>query len=42
MLAAPLGSSLYYGQPGQGVVFVAIDERAKSSAERTLAAMEKG
>ncbi|MDA4135599.1 MAG: GTP-dependent dephospho-CoA kinase family protein [Thaumarchaeota archaeon] len=40
--AAPLGSSLYYGQPGKGVVFVAIDERAKSSAEKTLAAMQKG
>jgi hypothetical protein len=38
--AAPLGSLLCYGQPGIGVVAVVIDERAKSSAGRILAAMK--
>lgn len=38
--AAPLGSLLYYGQPGIGVVTVVIDERAKSSAKRILASMK--
>jgi hypothetical protein len=39
--AAPVGSLLYYGQPGEGVVMVIIDERAKSSVRRTMAAMKK-
>lgn len=37
--AAPIGSSVYYGQPGEGVVMVPVDKRAKSSAARVLAAM---
>jgi uncharacterized protein (UPF0218 family) len=39
--AAPLGSSLYYGQPGEGVVMVRIDEGAKASVKRTLARMKR-
>lgn len=37
--SAPLGSSLYYGQPGVGVVLVEVDERAKASVERRMSAM---
>lgn len=36
---APIGSSLYYGQPGVGVVLVKVDQRAKASVERRMAAM---
>ncbi len=39
--AAPLGSLLYYGQPGEGVVMVVVDERAKLSASGILAGMKK-
>ncbi len=39
--AAPIGSSLYYGQPGEGVVMVTIDERAKSSAKAIFASMKQ-
>jgi len=39
--AAPVGSSLYYGQPGEGVVMVRIDERAKASVRRTYARMKR-
>jgi GTP-dependent dephospho-CoA kinase len=39
--AAPLGSTLLYGQPGIGVVVVSVDERAKASVKRTMAAMWK-
>ena len=39
--AAPLGSALYYGQPGEGVVVVTVDERARASAKRIMAAMKK-
>jgi hypothetical protein len=39
--AAPLGSSLYYGQPGEGVVVVIIDDRAKSSARAMFASMNQ-
>ena len=38
--AAPLGSGVYYGQPGKGVVAVTVDDRAKSSVERMFAAMK--
>ncbi len=37
--SAPLGSSLYYGQPGVGVVLVRVDERAKASVDRRMTAM---
>ena len=37
--AAPVGATIYYGQPGKGVVLVVVDERAKASAERLLASM---
>jgi len=37
--AAPIGSSVYYGQPGTGVVLVTVDERAKSSVGRILTSM---
>lgn len=40
-VAAPIGALLYYGQPGKGVVVVAIDERAKASAERRMSAMRE-
>lgn len=36
---APVGSILLYGQPGVGVVLVAVDTRAKVAAERTMLAM---
>ncbi len=39
MEAAPAESSLYYGQPGEGVVRVVVDGRAKESAARILASM---
>lgn len=39
--AAPTGSSVYYGQPGAGVVLVTVDERAKSSVGRILASMRE-
>ena len=39
--AAPVGSSLYYGQPGEGVVMVLIDEGAKASVKRTYARMKR-
>ena len=39
--AAPLGSSLYYGQPGRGVVHVVVDARAKASAKLMLSSMAK-
>jgi GTP-dependent dephospho-CoA kinase len=39
--AAPLGSILYYGQPGMGVVVVAFDERAKASVQRIMSEMWK-
>lgn len=39
--AAPLGSAIYYGQPGVGVVLVRVDERAKSSVKRILSSMEE-
>jgi GTP-dependent dephospho-CoA kinase len=39
--AAPIGSSVYYGQPGVGVVLVTVDERAKSSVGRILTSMRK-
>ena len=38
--AAPPGASLYYGQPGEGVVMVLVDERARSSAKAIIAAMK--
>jgi uncharacterized protein (UPF0218 family) len=37
--AAPLGASVYYGQPGVGVVVVPVDERSKASVRKTMAAM---
>jgi uncharacterized protein (UPF0218 family) len=37
--AAPTGASLYYGQPGDGVVMVMVDERARSSAKSIIALM---
>ncbi len=40
ILAAPMGATVYYGQPGEGVVLVHVDERTKASAERILAAMK--
>jgi len=39
--AAPLGSTVYYGQPGMGVVVVAVDERAKAATKRIMSAMWK-
>ena len=39
--AAPLGSTLLYGQPGLGVVVVAVDERAKESVQRIISEMWK-
>jgi GTP-dependent dephospho-CoA kinase len=36
---APLGSVVFYGQPGEGVVAVVVDDRAKASSRRTLLAM---
>ena len=39
--AAPLGSVVYYGQPGIGVVVVAVDVRAKASVARIMSAMGK-
>jgi GTP-dependent dephospho-CoA kinase len=39
--AAPLGSTLYYGQPGEGVVVVRVDRRAKASVDLTLSKMER-
>lgn len=39
--AAPLGSTLYYGQPGMGVVVVTVDERAKGSVKRIMSEMWK-
>jgi len=39
--AAPLGSSLFYGQPGEGMVMVKVDDRAKASAKRLLARMKR-
>jgi GTP-dependent dephospho-CoA kinase len=39
--AAPAGSTLFYGQPGEGVVMVRIDERAKASVKRTFARMKR-
>lgn len=41
ILEAPSGSVVYYGQPGVGVVAVVADERARSSAERTMRSMKK-
>ena len=38
--AAPPGTSLYYGQPGEGVVMVLVDERARLSARSMIAAMK--
>jgi len=37
--SAPLGSVLYYGQPGHGVVMVKVDARSKESAERRMSEM---
>jgi uncharacterized protein (UPF0218 family) len=34
--AAPIGAVVYYGQPGVGVVSIAVDERAKASVARVL------
>jgi hypothetical protein len=39
--AAPLGSSIYYGQPGVGVVLVNVNEKTKTSAKRILSAMDE-
>jgi uncharacterized protein (UPF0218 family) len=39
--AAPLGSTVYYGQPGEGVVMVTVDDVSKASAKRILGAMKK-
>lgn len=39
--AAPVGSTLYYGQPGEGLVMVRIDERAKASVRLTYARMTR-
>ena len=36
---APIGASIYYGQPGVGVVVVGVDERSKASVRRTMASM---
>jgi len=41
IVEAPLGTSLYYGQPGEGVVMVAVDERAKLSANAIFARMRR-
>ncbi len=38
--AAPPGAALYFGQPGEGVVMVLVDARAKSSAKSIFAAMK--
>jgi uncharacterized protein (UPF0218 family) len=38
---APDRSSVFYGQPGQGVVMVIVDERAKASAGRHMLAMRR-
>jgi uncharacterized protein (UPF0218 family) len=38
--ATGIGSSLYYGQPGEGVVLVVVDERAQASAKRIMASMK--
>lgn len=37
--SAPIGSVVYYGQPGEGVVVVPVDERAKASAEELMSRM---
>jgi GTP-dependent dephospho-CoA kinase len=37
--AAPLGSALYYGQPGVGMVLVRVDEKAKTSVRRLMDSM---
>ena len=37
--SAPHGSTVYYGQPGVGVVLVTVDERARRSAGRIMASM---
>ena len=41
IVLAPEGSSLFYGQPGQGVVMVTVDARARASAERHMLAMRR-
>lgn len=38
--AAPTGATLYYGQPGEGVVMVRVDARSKSSAASLHAHMK--
>jgi len=38
--AAPSGATVFYGQPGKGVVLVVADQRAKASAERILCSMK--
>ena len=39
ILFAPVEATVYYGQPGQGVVAVKVDERAKASAKRLMSSM---
>ncbi len=39
--SAPPGSTLYYGQPGVGVVMVEVDARAKRSVERLMMRMKR-
>ena len=41
IVLAAEGSSIFYGQPGQGVVMVTVEERAKASAERHMLAMRR-
>ncbi len=39
VLFAPLGASVYYGQPGEGVVLVRSDSRSKSRSRALMAEM---
>jgi uncharacterized protein (UPF0218 family) len=39
LVSAPAGSTLFYGQPGKGVVLVVIDERAKASSKLLMPSM---
>jgi GTP-dependent dephospho-CoA kinase len=39
IVSAPAGSTLFYGQPGKGVVLVVVDERAKASSRLLMSSM---
>jgi uncharacterized protein (UPF0218 family) len=39
ILVAPVGASVVYGQPGEGMVLVTVDEQSKATVRRLLEAM---